>query len=122
MRIPVNSHGTPSDLQGDCHTLDTWAMTCCSGSNQTDIVSQGGPDEIPTSIDIDLSPLTEADQSIQVKDIGLGKGITVLNDPEQLVVKIAARRLEVPEEVAAAEEAAEAEAEPEESAEEKEKQ
>jgi len=66
------------------------------------------PDEIPSSVELDISSLTEAEQAIHVKDIGLGEGITVLNNPEQLVVKISARTVEEPtveEEVKAPEEA-----------------
>ena len=61
------------------------------------------PDEIPASVELDVSSLTEVDQTIHVQDITLGKEITVLNNPEQLVVKISARRIE--EEVVAEEEA-----------------
>ena len=65
------------------------------------------PDEIPASVELDVSSLTEVDQTIHVQDITLGKEITVLNNPEQLVVKISARHIEeeVIEEVVAEEEA-----------------
>ena len=66
------------------------------------------PDEIPNSVELDISSLTEAEQAIHVKDIRLGEGITVLNNPDQLVVKISARTVEEPtveEEVEAPEEA-----------------
>ncbi|MFC1954434.1 50S ribosomal protein L25 [Chloroflexota bacterium] len=48
------------------------------------------PDEIPNRVEIDLSILTEPEQSIHVKDISLAEGITVLTNPEQMVVKITA--------------------------------
>ncbi len=66
------------------------------------------PDESPSRVEIDVGSLTEAEQAIHVKDIRLGEGITVLNNPEQLVVKISARTVEEPtveEEVEAPEEA-----------------
>ena len=66
------------------------------------------PDQISRSIEIDLSPLTEADQSIQVKNIALGAGITILNNPEQTIVRISKRILEAappPKEVAVEEKA-----------------
>lgn len=66
------------------------------------------PDRIPTSIALELSFLTEADQAIQVKDIVLGEGITLLNHPEQIIVKVMSRPIEKVEEVAAMEEAAKA--------------
>ncbi|MFC2060049.1 50S ribosomal protein L25 [Chloroflexota bacterium] len=49
------------------------------------------PDEFPNVVELDVSSLTETDQAIHVKDIILPEGITVLNDSEQLVVKIIGR-------------------------------
>jgi large subunit ribosomal protein L25 len=66
------------------------------------------PDEIPSIIEIDVSNLEETDQAIHVEDIHLGDNITVLNGPDQMVVKIAARFIEAEPE---AEKAAEGEAE-----------
>ena len=62
------------------------------------------PDKLPHEIEVDLSLLTELGQSIHVKDLGLSTDITVINDPEQLIVKIsetAAARAEEGEEVTA---------------------
>jgi large subunit ribosomal protein L25 len=52
------------------------------------------PGEIPNRVDIDLTSLTEAGQAIHVKDIMLDKVGTILNNPEQLVVKISVRHIE----------------------------
>ncbi len=57
------------------------------------------PAQIPDSVELELSSLTEAEQAIQVKDITLGEGVTVLNDPEHMVVKIVMRPVEKVEEV-----------------------
>lgn len=46
------------------------------------------PDEIPSRVELDLSALTKAEQAIHVEDIRLDDRITVLNNPEQLVVRI----------------------------------
>jgi len=64
------------------------------------------PSEIPNRVDIDLTSLTEVGQAIHVKDIMLDKADTVLNNPEQLVVKISVRHIEklVEEEVVVEEE------------------
>jgi len=70
------------------------------------------PDEIPPSVELDLSSLTEEEQAIQVKDIVLDEGITILNDLEQIVVKTSARPVERVEEVAVAEEVEAPEAAP----------
>ena len=65
------------------------------------------PGEIPNRVDIDLASLTEVGQAIHVKDIMLDKEGTILNNPEQLVVKISVRHIEklVEEEVEAPAEA-----------------
>ena len=57
------------------------------------------PGQIPARIELDLSPLTEVEQAIQVRDITLGEEVTVLNDPEHIVVKISWRPVEKVEEV-----------------------
>ncbi len=70
------------------HELDTLTIECF-------------PAKIPASLEVDISPLTEPGQAIRVKDIALDKDITVLNDPELVVVKISSRPVEkVEEEVA----------------------
>jgi len=46
------------------------------------------PAHIPPSIEVDVSSLAEVDQAIRVKDISVDKEVTVLNDPEAVVVKI----------------------------------
>ena len=63
------------------------------------------PDKMPDSVELDITSLAEAEQGIYVKDISLGEGVTVLNDPEHIVVKISAKRLAAEEEEAVAEEA-----------------
>lgn len=57
------------------------------------------PNEIPASIELDLSLLTEVEQLIRVKEIILSEGVTVLTDPEHTVVKISSRPVEKIEEV-----------------------
>jgi len=74
------------------------------------------PANIPASVELDISSLTEADEVLRVKDIELEKGVTVLNDPEVVVAKISALRVEevVEEVVEEAVEAPEAAPPPEE--------
>ncbi|MGA7677475.1 MAG: 50S ribosomal protein L25 [Dehalococcoidia bacterium] len=63
------------------------------------------PDDLPHSLEIDVSSLEELDSTIHVKDIHFGDGITLLSDPEQMAVKvIEARKEEIPVEVPVAEE------------------
>ena len=84
------------------------------------------PDKVPANVEVDISSLTEAEQSIRVKDIDLGEEITVFNEPEGVLVRISAQLVEeevveevveeevVEEAVAEAPEAPEATAPPEE--------
>ena len=66
------------------------------------------PEKVPPQIEVDISILTELDQSIHVKDIILDPEIDVQDDPEQLVVKIAEVIVKVEEEEPVAEEEEEA--------------
>ena len=62
------------------------------------------PTDIPEAFEVDLTPLEEIDAELRVSDLSLPKGVTVLVDPEELVVKIVHKReLKVEEEVPAAE-------------------
>jgi len=77
------------------------------------------PAKIPASVEVDISSFTGPGQAIRVKDIALDKDITVLNDPELVVVKISWRPVEkveeeVVEEAVEAEEAVEEAGAPEE--------
>jgi len=85
------------------HELDTLTIECF-------------PAKIPASLEVDISALTEPGQAIRVKDVALDENITVLNDPELVVVKIILRPVEKLEEevVEVAEEAAEEVGAPEE--------
>jgi large subunit ribosomal protein L25 len=68
------------------------------------------PAKIPANLEVDINSLTETEQAIRVKDVILDKDITVLNDPELVVVKISFRPVEKVEEKIV-EEVVEAEAE-----------
>lgn len=68
------------------------------------------PANIPDSIEVDVSSLAEPDESIRVRDIVPGAGITILNDPEVMLARITVQR-EIIEEVPEAVEVGEEEAE-----------
>ena len=72
------------------------------------------PGELPRNIEVDLSGLEEIGQTIHVRDIPVSDTLEVLNDPDQVVVRVMETRVEVEEVVAAKEEE---EAPPEEEAE-----
>jgi large subunit ribosomal protein L25 len=104
LEIPVVLVGQAPALKSKTsmleHALGTLTIECL-------------PANIPTSLEVDISSLTELDQAIRVKDVTLDKDITVLNNPELVVVKISSRPVEkveekVVEEVVEAEAAEEA--------------
>ncbi|MCX5998287.1 MAG: 50S ribosomal protein L25 [Chloroflexi bacterium] len=72
------------------------------------------PDRIPARVEIDLSGLELADQAFHVKDIVLGEGIAILDDPERIVVKVSMLVAEKEEAVEAPTEAVQEAAAPEE--------
>jgi large subunit ribosomal protein L25 len=67
------------------------------------------PGDIPEAIEVDISGLEEIDASIFVRDLAVPSGVTVLTDPDELIVKIMPPTVE---EEAPADEVAEGEAEP----------
>jgi large subunit ribosomal protein L25 len=75
------------------------------------------PLDLPPRIEVDISSLVELEQSLHVRDLPIPSNVTVLTDPEVMVVKVSAPRVAEEEEVAAeVEEAAEAAAAGEEAA------
>jgi len=110
MEVPVILVGEAPALKSKenmlVHELSTLMVECL-------------PACIPSSIEVDIRSLTEPEQVVRVKDIQVDKEVTILNNPEQSVVRISLRPKEKVEEVAAVEaaavEAPEAAAAPEES-------
>ena len=46
------------------------------------------PDDMPGSIAVDLSTLTEMDQTIHARDLKLPRGVTLLDDPDDLIARV----------------------------------
>ncbi len=70
------------------------------------------PSDIPASFEVDITPLEEIEMELRVADLTVPKGVTLLVDAEELVVKIVHKReLKVEEEIPAAEAAVPAEGE-----------
>lgn len=76
---------------------------------------QGLPDKIPTEIEVDVSALAEVDAAIKVSAIKAPTGVTLMDDPDTVIAKIAEHKEEelepeVPAEGEEGEDAAEGEA------------
>lgn len=63
------------------------------------------PSVIPEVIEVDISGLTEVEAGVRVSELKLPDGVVAVADPDDLVVKLATRRVAAVEEEAAAEEA-----------------
>lgn len=98
--IPVNLIGIPEGVKNEGGILDfvqrTVEISCL-------------PNAIPERLDVDVSEL-HINQNVSAKELQVGEGITVLEDPESILAVVAQSRAEVSaEEEAAEEEAAEEE-------------
>jgi large subunit ribosomal protein L25 len=70
------------------------------------------PSDIPESFELDITPLEEIDMEVRVSELPVPKGVTILEDAEELVVKIVHKReMKVEEEIPAVEAAVPAEGE-----------
>jgi large subunit ribosomal protein L25 len=70
------------------------------------------PSDIPEAFEIDITPLEEIDMELRVSELKVPQGVTVLDEPEQLIVKIVPKReMKIEEEIPAAEAAVPAEGE-----------
>ena len=69
------------------------------------------PDHLPQSIEYSIESLVDFDASIHVRDLTIPSDVTLLTDPDEVVAKVQAPRIEVEEEpvVAEGEEGAEGE-------------
>ena len=74
----------------------------------TTVSTESLPGDLPEAIEVDLSDLTELDSAIHVRDLQAPRGVTILTDPEELVVKILPPTVEEVPEVVEEAEAAEA--------------
>jgi large subunit ribosomal protein L25 len=66
------------------------------------------PTRIPEVIEVDISDLAEVDAAVRVSDLQLPEGVSAVGDPDDVIVKLAARRVAAEAEEAPAAEEAEA--------------
>ena len=97
VKIPIRVTGEAPAVKIEggvlLHLLDTLEVECAA----QDIVEY---------FEVDVSSLTEIDDIIHARDIQLPPKYTLITDPDEGVVKVAATRAEIAEEVAEAEEEA----------------
>jgi large subunit ribosomal protein L25 len=102
----------PIVVVGEAPAVDMYHGILLQNTNSVAI--EGLPAEMPPYIEVDVSGLAEIDDAIHIKDLAVSAGLTLLVDPELVVVKVAPPRIEVEEvveeEAVPAAEAAEEEA------------
>ena len=56
------------------------------------------PDHLPQSIDYSVESLVDFDATIHVRDLAIPEDVTLLTDPDEIIAKVQAPRIEVEEE------------------------
>jgi large subunit ribosomal protein L25 len=101
VRVPVTLQGTAPAVAVAggvlLHLLDTLEIECLPG-------------DIPEALELDISTLEKIDDTLHVRDIPLPRGVTLLSEADEPVIKVVAPRAVLAEEAAAAAAAEEKEA------------
>ncbi len=85
----------PLNLVGESplsHRTDAIVLTGVSS-----VEVQCLPGDLVDAIDVDLSALTEFDQSLVVGDLAVLSGIEILTDPDEMIARVVHARMAVPE-------------------------
>ena len=107
----------PIHLVGLSPAVDTFGGILMHGLDHVTV--EALPTEVPSFLELDVSPLVEINQALHVSNLELPEDVTLLTDPEQVVAKVAPPAVEPePEVEEEEEEAVEGEAAEEEGAEE----
>jgi large subunit ribosomal protein L25 len=85
------------NLLGEAPAIETYLGTLIPSLEQISIECL--PTNLPDSLDVDISGLTEIGDSILVGDLTAPEGVEILNDPEDVVVVVIAQAAEEVEEV-----------------------
>ena len=100
----------PIHLVGVSPAVDTYGGILMHGLDHVTV--EALPTEVPSFLEIDVSPLTEINQALHVSDLDVPDGVALFTDIEQVVAKVAPPAVEQVEEVPE-EEVEEGEAAPE---------
>lgn len=100
MRVDVSravSAEVPLALVGVSAAVSQMAGTLLQ-SVQT-LLIEALPMNMPAEITVDISVLSDLDSTLAVRDISVPGDVSVLNDPDDTVIRVAAPRLETQEEI-----------------------
>src|SRR4029079_15926145 len=96
----------PIVLVGESEAVSTYNGVLLETLNSVQV--EALPLDLPSSIEVDISVIKELEGSIHVGALSVPDGVTILTDPEIMIVKVATPRVEEEEEPTEAVEAAEA--------------
>ena len=77
----------PIHLVGLSPAVDTFGGILMHGLDHVTV--EALPTEVPSFLELDVSPLVEINQALHVSDLELPEDVTLLTDPEQVVAKVA---------------------------------
>lgn len=83
-------------FEGEAPVVKEFNAILSSGLNQIEI--EAYPQDLPESFIVDVSILKELGDSILVKDIAIPENVTVLSDPEEMILFASSQKAEVEEE------------------------
>lgn len=98
-------------LVGDAAVLEEYEALIVAGITEVEV--EALPQDLPETIEVDVSGLAEIGQAIYLKDVPSPANVEILTDPEELIAVASAVKEEVVEEVVEAELEGEEVAEPE---------
>lgn len=89
----------PLEFVGEAPVVKTLGGVLVKVLHELEIESL--PQNIPHSITVDISVLTDFESSIHAKELALGEGVTLVTNPEETIILAEAPREEEPEEKSA---------------------
>jgi large subunit ribosomal protein L25 len=87
----------PLHLVGLAPAVDTYQGILMHGLDHVSV--EALPTEMPSFIEVDVTSLTEINQTLQVSDIPVSEGVVILTDEEQVIAKVAPPAVEPEPEV-----------------------
>jgi len=82
---------------GDAAVLDKYPALLVTGIEEVEV--ECFPQDLPESIEVDVSNLQEIGDAIYVKDVQVPNNVEIITDPEELVIVVSAVKEEAVEEV-----------------------
>lgn len=89
IEIPVHLTGVPP-------AVDTYQGILVQPLDHVTV--EALPTDVPSSLDLDVSVLTEIDQSLHVSDLTTPEGVLMVNDGQQMIAKVEPPAVEVVDE------------------------